>query len=403
MCLRLRTAHDVDHESYLQRRSRKIKGCNGRCSHPVGDLSWPNAKSGCSGMVCLFLHYGMLDVGYALCRCSERVLQYAVCLNVASRTWGPGVCCGDIEAQGIAIWLPCFGYQARTVFMAQILKSGWMWIGDNRPCAGSQLAIATASSSCSENTAYRSKKSGYKSRFWEIENVEVRPMLFWIASAAGLVIAYLLGSTPTGYLAGKLLKSIDIREHGSKSTGATNVLRTLGKWAALVVLIVDVLKGVAAIIVARGSILGSIQRYQPRHRQRLIYNTVPWAVSLAGIAVLFGHSRSIWLNFTGGKSAATGLGVLLAMSWPVGLGAATVFGIALAIARIVSLARYRCVDSNRSRVRIRASITVSIAGDRRRLLRDRPSSRQHSKAISRDGATSGSKSPGYESRSAGLA
>jgi hypothetical protein len=47
-------AHDVDHESYLQRRSRKIKGCNGRCSHPLGDLSWRNAKSGCSGMVCLF-------------------------------------------------------------------------------------------------------------------------------------------------------------------------------------------------------------------------------------------------------------------------------------------------------------------------------------------------------------
>jgi glycerol-3-phosphate acyltransferase PlsY len=81
----------------------------------------------------------------------------------------------------------------------------------------------------------------------EIENVEVKPMLLWIASAVGLVIAYLLGSTPTGYLAGKLLKGIDIREHGSKSTGATNVLRTLGKWPALVALIVDVLKGVAAI------------------------------------------------------------------------------------------------------------------------------------------------------------
>ena len=64
---------------------------------------------------------------------------------------------------------------------------------------------------------------------------------------------------------------------------------------------------------------------------------MPWAVCLAGIAPLLGHSRSIWLNFTGGKSAATGLGVLLAMSWPVGLGAAAVFGVVLAIARIVSL------------------------------------------------------------------
>jgi Predicted membrane protein len=58
---------------------------------------------------------------------------------------------------------------------------------------------------------------------------------------------------------------------------------------------------------------------------------------LAGLAALLGHSRSIWLNFTGGKSAATGLGVLLAMSWPVGLGAATAFGVVLATSRIVSL------------------------------------------------------------------
>ena len=76
-------------------------------------------------------------------------------------------------------------------------------------------------------------------------------MVFWIASVVGLAIAYLFGSTPTGYLAGKLLKGIDIREHGSKSIGATNVLRTLGKWPALVVLLVDVLKGVGAIVFAR--------------------------------------------------------------------------------------------------------------------------------------------------------
>src|SRR5882762_235324 len=76
-------------------------------------------------------------------------------------------------------------------------------------------------------------------------------MVFWIASLIGLAIAYLFGSTPTGYLAGRLLKGIDIREHGSKSTGATNVLRTLGKWPALVVLLVDVLKGVGAIVFAR--------------------------------------------------------------------------------------------------------------------------------------------------------
>ena len=76
-------------------------------------------------------------------------------------------------------------------------------------------------------------------------------MAFWLASAVGLVVAYLLGATPTGYLAGKLLRGIDIREHGSRSTGATNVLRTLGKGPALVVLLVDVLKGIAAIVFAR--------------------------------------------------------------------------------------------------------------------------------------------------------
>lgn len=163
-------------------------------------------------------------------------------------------------------------------------------------------------------------------------------MAFCIAGVVGLAIAHLLGSTPTGYLAGKLLKGIDIREHGSKSTGATNVLRTLGKWPALVVLIADVLKGAAAIIVARSFcpwLYAALSPTPPTAVDLQIW--VPWAVGLAGIAVLLGHSRSIWLNFTGGKSAATGLGVLLAMSWPVGLGAATVFGIVLAIARIVSL------------------------------------------------------------------
>jgi len=172
----------------------------------------------------------------------------------------------------------------------------------------------------------------------EIGRVEANPMIFWIASAAGLAIAYLLGSTPTGYLAGKLLKGIDIREHGSRSIGATNVLRTLGKWPALAVLSVDVLKGVGAIVFARWFYpwlyaLPSVTPPGALDPQ----SWVPWAVCFAGFAVLLGHSRSIWLNFAGGKSAATGLGLLLAMSWPVGLGAAAAFGVVLAIFRIVSL------------------------------------------------------------------
>ena len=163
-------------------------------------------------------------------------------------------------------------------------------------------------------------------------------MIFWIASIGGVAIAYLLGSIPPGYLAGRLLKGIDIREHGSRSTGATNVLRPLGKWPALVVVLADLLKGVAAILFARWFYpwLYTLPSIMPPAGLDL-QTWAPWAVCLAGLAVLLGHARSIWLNFTGGKSAATGLGVLLAMSWPVGLGAAVAVVVVLAVFRIMSL------------------------------------------------------------------
>ncbi|HLO85304.1 MAG TPA: glycerol-3-phosphate 1-O-acyltransferase PlsY [Nostocaceae cyanobacterium] len=162
-------------------------------------------------------------------------------------------------------------------------------------------------------------------------------MAIWLSLCGAVVItAYLLGSFPTGYLAGKLLKGIDIREVGSGSTGATNVLRTLGKGPGAVVLLVDCLKGVLAIALAY--IL-----FQFAPSQNLIPSTIdvtiwqPWLVILAGTAAILGHSKSIFLGFTGGKSVATSLGILLAMSWQVGLSTLGVFAVVVAISRIVSL------------------------------------------------------------------
>jgi glycerol-3-phosphate acyltransferase PlsY len=143
--------------------------------------------------------------------------------------------------------------------------------------------------------------------------------------ALPLVLAgYLLGSIPSGYLAGRWLKGIDIRQRGSGSTGATNVLREVGRGAALAVLLVDVLKGTAAVLLARAAL-------QPG-----LAATDGWVVA-AGLAALAGHIWPVWLGWRGGKAVATALGLLLGLSWPVGLACLGVFLTVLAASRIVSL------------------------------------------------------------------
>ena len=134
-----------------------------------------------------------------------------------------------------------------------------------------------------------------------------------------LILGYLLGSIPSGWLAGRWLKGIDLRELGSGSTGATNVLRQVGKGPALVVFLIDVGKGAAAVLIARALGLGD------------------WIQVLAGLTALAGHIWPVWLNFKGGKAVATGFGMFLGLAWPVGLASFGVFLLTLWLFRIVSL------------------------------------------------------------------
>ncbi|MEM9090494.1 MAG: glycerol-3-phosphate 1-O-acyltransferase PlsY [Cyanobacteria bacterium P01_F01_bin.53] len=164
----------------------------------------------------------------------------------------------------------------------------------------------------------------------------------------GLLAAYLLGSIPTGFVLAKVLKGIDIREHGSGNTGATNVFRVLGKGPGITALVIDLLKGVVAVLLMQWLVrLAFAWGASDVLEGGLIYGNSPdaqgyvslfaWASMLSALLAVIGHSKSVWLGFTGGKSAATGLGVLLALSWPVGLGVAAVFSVALALSRTVSV------------------------------------------------------------------
>jgi len=134
-----------------------------------------------------------------------------------------------------------------------------------------------------------------------------------------LLIAYLLGSIPSGYLAGKWIANIDLREIGSGSTGATNVLRHVGKSPALIVFVIDVSKGAIPVLIAKSLLLNDY-----------------WQVT-AGLLAVIGHIWPVWLNWKGGKAVATGLGILLGLTWQVGIACFGIFMTILSLSRIVSL------------------------------------------------------------------
>jgi glycerol-3-phosphate acyltransferase PlsY len=135
-----------------------------------------------------------------------------------------------------------------------------------------------------------------------------------------IVVSYLLGSVSFSVLFAKLLKGIDIRQYGSGNAGATNTLRVLGKGPAIAVLVLDVLKGVAAVWL--GTWVGG-------------WGT--WVAALCGIAAIVGHNWPLYFRFRGGKGIATTIGVMATLClWPALLAGAIAIG-SIFITRYVSL------------------------------------------------------------------
>ncbi|MBA7486055.1 Glycerol-3-phosphate acyltransferase [subsurface metagenome] len=146
-----------------------------------------------------------------------------------------------------------------------------------------------------------------------------------VLSFIGLIIlGYLIGSIPVGFILGKLARGIDIREHGSGNIGMTNVMRILGVKAGVFVFFADIAKGAAAVALA-----WAILAYSP--------NMVVWGQVAGGAAAIVGHSWPIYIGFKGGRGIATGFGAVLVLSWPVGLIAFTVFLLVVGLSRYVSL------------------------------------------------------------------
>lgn len=137
-----------------------------------------------------------------------------------------------------------------------------------------------------------------------------------------ILAAYLLGATPTSYLAGKLGRGIDLREHGSKNLGATNVYRILGWKYAIPVALIDIAKGAIPVLFFAGW-AGAAED--------------PWVpVALGGAAVL-GHMFSPYVSFRGGKGVATAAGMFLALAPVAVLLAIPVWGVCLWLTGYVSL------------------------------------------------------------------
>jgi glycerol-3-phosphate acyltransferase PlsY len=138
---------------------------------------------------------------------------------------------------------------------------------------------------------------------------------FLVAGAAG----YLLGSVPTGYVMGRLLRGIDVRDYGSRRMGGTNVLRTLGLRVAVFVMVVDIAKGTVAVLIARA------------------ISDEPYVQAVAGWAAVAGHVWPVYVGFRGGRGVGTSFGALLAMNPLASLALVPVAIAVVAASRYMSL------------------------------------------------------------------
>lgn len=149
------------------------------------------------------------------------------------------------------------------------------------------------------------------------------PMLLAVTA----LLAYLLGSIPFGVVITRAMGLGDLRQIGSGNIGATNVLRTGNKGAALATLILDASKGGVAVLIARW-LLGED------------------AAQLAGLFAFLGHLFPVWLRFRGGKGVATFLGILIALAWPIGLAACATWLVAAFLSRTSSVAALTAAGSS---------------------------------------------------------
>ena len=148
--------------------------------------------------------------------------------------------------------------------------------------------------------------------------------------AALIVAAYLLGSIPFSYLVVRIVADADIRQHGSRNVGATNVARSFGKAPGIVALLLDIAKGWAAVEVAKWLVA--------RPEWSAPVRSSSFWITLAAVIAVLAHMFPVWLKFHGGKGVATAAGAFLAIDPKALLAGMIVFAIVIAATRIVSLA-----------------------------------------------------------------